>query len=218
MHAVGYTEQANQYFKKNNPKYNQWFLDVFVSISLFHSFAATGNILLQNVIMCGTYLLGFTNWITMRLGVNLSSSQSKKREEKKHSINIWKMKSANTCWCTAYLRLVCQQSGGWCSRLPRRTCCQCKPTCPRTPDHRNTWEVSTRQHEFIVVSSPFSRFVKRPMPFSHRMIKARDSLGASLFRKNLSPSKTFFWASCTFCSFSLASMFSMSSWRKKKWK
>lgn len=49
---------------------------------------------------------------------------------------------------------------------------------------------------------------------THLMRKASDSLGTSLLRKNLSPSKSFFWASCCFSSFSLASIVSMSSWRK----
>lgn len=47
------------------------------------------------------------------------------------------------------------------------------------------------------------------------MTKASDSLGVSLFRKNLSPSNSFFWASSRFCSFSRASIFSVSSWRKE---
>lgn len=135
------------------------------------------------------------------------------------SIKVWKLKSANTCWCTACLRLVCQQSGGWWSRPSRRTCFQCRPTCPRTPGRQSTWR-ATAMHKaqdnlkLKLLLLGFLAVLKQSAPFPHRMIKAKDSLGVSLFRKNLSPSKTFFWASCTFCSFSLASMFSMSSWGK----
>lgn len=49
---------------------------------------------------------------------------------------------------------------------------------------------------------------------THLMTKANDSLGTSLLRKNLSPSKIFFRSSCCFCSFSRASIVSMSSWRE----
>lgn len=51
---------------------------------------------------------------------------------------------------------------------------------------------------------------------SHLRTNARDSLGTSLLTKNFRPSKILFWASCSFCSFSLASMFSMSSYGGKK--
>lgn len=125
----------------------------------------------------------------------------------------------NTCWCTACLRLVCRQSGGLWSHPSRRMCCQCKPTCPRTPDRQNTCRVMATHKaqdnfKFKLLLLGFALVLKYTGTFPHRMTKAKDSLGVSLLRKNLSPSKTFFWASCSFCSFSLASMFSMSSWRK----
>lgn len=132
----------------------------------------------------------------------------------------WKQPKANTCWCTACPRLVCQQSGGLWSHLSHRMCCQCKPTCPRTPHRQNTWRVKATHKaqdnlKFKLLLLGFLLVLKYTATCSHRMTKAKDSLGVSLFRKNLSPSKTFFWTSWSFCSFSLASMFSISSWRKK---
>lgn len=132
----------------------------------------------------------------------------------------WKQPRANTCWCTASPHLVCQQSGGLWSHPSHRMCCQCKPTCPRTPDHQNTCRLTAtcKAHDnlkFKLLLLGFLLVLKHTAMFPHRMTKAKDSLGVSLFRKNLSPSKTFFWTSCSFCSFSLASMFSMSSWEKK---